>query len=264
MPDNINNNENQKDLSQAPIFDHLLELRSRLIRSLIIFIFGFCFSFYFSTNIYSFLVSPFFDATGSGGEMIFTAPQEFLITKLKVAIFGSSLIGLPYFSIEIYSFLAPGLYKNEKTALIPYFIATPFLFLLSSLLVYYFIIPLALSFFLSMQIDSSMDNISITLLPSVSEYLKLITSLIIAFGIFFQLPVVLTLLAKVGIVGSDQLKKGRKYAVVLTFLIAAFLTPPDLISQIGLAIPTILLYEFSILLVSIIEKNKGTKQTKDK
>jgi sec-independent protein translocase protein TatC len=109
-----------------------------------------------------------------------------------------------------------------------------------------------------------MDNISITLLPSVSEYLKLITSLIIAFGICFQLPVVLTLLAKVGIVGSDQLKKGRKYAVVLTFLIAAFLTPPDLISQIGLAIPTILLYEFSILLVSIIEKNKETKQTKDK
>ena len=150
-------------------------------------------------------------------------------------------------------------YKNEKTALIPYFIATPFLFFLSSLLVYYFIIPLALSFFLSMQIDSSVDNISITLLPSVSEYLKLITSLIIAFGICFQLPVVLTLLAKVGIVGSVQLKKGRKYAIVLTFLIAAFLTPPDLVSQIGLAIPTILLYEFSILLVSIIEKNRETK-----
>ena len=131
MSENIKNSENQKNLSQAPIFDHLLELRSRLIRSLIVFVFGFCVSFYFSTDIYSFLVSPFFEATGSGGEMIFTAPQEFLITKLKVAIFGSSLIGLPYFSIEIYAFIAPGLYKNEKTALIPYFIATPFLFFLS-------------------------------------------------------------------------------------------------------------------------------------
>ena len=260
MPEHINKDENQTDLSQAPIFDHLLELRSRLIRSLIVFMLGFCISFYFSSGIYSFLVSPFFDAAGSNGEMIFTAPQEFLLTKLKVAIFGSSLIGLPYFSIELYAFLAPGLYKNERTALIPYFIATPFLFLLSSLLVYYLIMPLALSFFLSMQIDSSMTDVSIKLLPRVSEYLKLIISLIIAFGICFQLPVILTLLAKVGILGSSQLKKGRKYAIVLTFLVAAFLTPPDLISQIGLAIPTLLLYEFSILLVKIIEKNNDGKK----
>tara|TARA_B110001469_G_C9457092_1_gene230546 strand:- start:298 stop:696 length:399 start_codon:yes stop_codon:yes gene_type:complete len=131
---------------------------------------------------------------------------------------------------------------------------------MSSLLVYYFIIPLALAFFLSMQIESGINDISIKLLPSVSEYLSLITSLIIAFGICFQLPVILTLLAKVDIVGSNQLRAGRKYAIVLTFLVAAFLTPPDLISQIGLAIPTILLYEFSILLVSIIEKNNIAKK----
>lgn len=260
MSEHKNKDEKLNDLSKAPIFDHLLELRSRLIRSFIIFTIGFCVSFYFSTSIYSFLVSPFFEATGAAGEMIFTAPQEFLITKLKVAMFGSSLIGLPYFSIELYAFLAPGLYKNEKTALIPYFIATPFLFFISSLLVYYFIIPLALAFFLSMQIESEISDISIKLLPSVSEYLSLITSLIIAFGICFQLPVILTLLAKVDIVGSDQLRAGRKYAIVLTFLVAAFLTPPDLISQIGLAIPTILLYEFSILLVSIIEKNNIAKK----
>ena len=260
MSEPINKHKNQKDLSQAPLFDHLLELRARLIRSSIVFFLGFCVSFYFSSNIYSFLVEPFFESTGSSGEMIFTAPQEFLITKLKVAIFGSSMIGLPYFAIELYSFLAPGLYKNEKSALIPYFIATPFLFFLSSLLVYYLIIPLALAFFLSMQVVSPIDNFSIKLLPKVSEYLQLILSLIIAFGICFQLPVVLTLLARVGIVGSEQLKKGRKYAIVLTFLIAAFLTPPDLISQIGLAIPTILLYEFSILLVSIIEKNNNANK----
>jgi sec-independent protein translocase protein TatC len=249
--------QNQNDFSKAPLIDHLIELRSRLIRSIFIFFIGFVISFYFSTSIYSFLVNPFFDIAGSSGEMIYTAPQEFLVTKLKIGIFGASLIGLPYFAIELYLFLAPGLYENEKMALIPYFIATPFLFLISTLMVHYLIMPLALNFFISMQINSNFDNISIKLLPRVSEYLKLVTSLIIAFGICFQLPVVLTLLAKIGIVGSENLKKGRKYAIVLTFLVAAFLTPPDLISQIGLAIPTLLLYELSILLVSLIErKNK--------
>ena len=233
--------QNQNDFSKAPLIDHLIELRSRLIRSIVIFFIGFVISFYFSTSIYSFLVNPFFDIVGSSGEMIYTAPQEFLVTKLKIGIFGASLIGLPYFAIELYLFLAPGLYENEKMALIPYFIATPFLFLISTLMVHYLIMPLALNFFISMQINSNFDNISIKLLPRVSEYLKL----------------VLTLLAKIGIVGSENLKKGRKYAIVLTFLVAAFLTPPDLISQIGLAIPTLLLYELSILLVSLIErKNK--------
>tara|TARA_Y100001933_G_scaffold27696_1_gene23190 strand:- start:1384 stop:2178 length:795 start_codon:yes stop_codon:yes gene_type:complete len=249
--------QNQNDFSKAPLIDHLIELRLRLIRSIVIFFVGFLISFYFSTNIHSFLVNPFFDIAGSSGEMIYTAPQEFLMTKLKIGIFGASLIGLPYFAIELYLFLAPGLYENEKMALIPYFIATPFLFLISTLMVHYLIMPLALNFFISMQVESSFDNISIKLLPKVSEYLKLVTSLIIAFGICFQLPVVLTLLAKIGIVGSEILKKGRKYSIVLTFLVAAFLTPPDLVSQIGLAIPTLLLYELSILLVSLIErKNK--------
>ena len=178
---------NQNDFSKAPLIDHLIELRSRLIRSIVIFFIGFIISFYFSTSIYSFLVNPFFDIAGSSGEMIYTAPQEFLVTKLKIGIFGASLIGLPYFAIELYLFLAPGLYENEKMALIPYFIATPFLFLISTLMVHYLIMPLALNFFISMQINSNFDNISIKLLPRVSEYLKLVTSLIIAFGICFCL-----------------------------------------------------------------------------
>tara|TARA_S200000501_G_scaffold258691_1_gene242524 strand:+ start:39517 stop:40311 length:795 start_codon:yes stop_codon:yes gene_type:complete len=254
MSDKDKIEQKQNDLSKAPLIEHLIELRTRLIRSIGIFFVSFILSFYFSTGIYSFLVGPFFEIMGSSGEMIFTAPQEFLVTKLKVGIFGATLIGLPYFAIELYLFLAPGLYENEKMALVPYFIATPFLFLISTLMVHYIIMPLAISFFVSMQIDSFTSDISIKLLPKVSEYLSLVTSLIIAFGICFQLPVILTLLAKVGIIGSDNLKKGRKYAIVLTFLVAAFLTPPDLISQIGLAIPTLLLYELSILLVSMIEK----------
>ena len=257
MSDIDKKHQNSNDLTKAPLIDHLIELRSRLIKSIIVFFIVFLISFYFSSDIHSFLVDPFFSIVGSSGEMIYTAPQEFLMTKLKIAFFGASLIGLPYFVIQLYLFLAPGLYKNEKMALIPYLIATPFLFLISTLLVHYVIMPLALNFFVSMQIDSNIDNISIKLLPKVSEYLKLVTSLIIAFGICFQLPVLLTLLAKVGIIGSENLKKGRKYAIVLTFLVAAFLTPPDLISQIGLAIPTLLLYELSILLVSLIEKKNN-------
>ncbi|MEE2667751.1 MAG: twin-arginine translocase subunit TatC [Pseudomonadota bacterium] len=240
--------------SKAPLIDHFIELRNRLIRSVSILGFAFFISFIFSNQIYLFLVEPFISEMGNNSEMIFTAPQEFLIVKLKIGLFGALLICLPYLAIEMYSFIAPGLYKEEKVAMVPYFFATPLLFLIGGLLVHYIIMPLALKFFISMQIINDNDGFSITLLPKVSEYLNLVTSLIIAFGLCFQLPVVLSLLARVGFVNSQQLRKGRKYTIVLVFLIAAFLTPPDLISQIGLALPTLILYEISILIVSSIEK----------
>ena len=175
--------------------------------------------------------------------------------KLKIALFGALLITFPYFCLEIYSFISPGLYKKEKIAMVPYSVCSPILFFLGALTVHFFIMPLALNFFSDMQIKNA-NSVTVLMMPKVSEYLNLITSLIIAFGLCFQLPVLLSLLARVGFITSDYLKRGRKYAVVLVFLIAAFLTPPDLISQIGLAIPTLLLYEISIFIVSMIEKRK--------
>jgi sec-independent protein translocase protein TatC len=248
--------EDNIESSKAPLIEHFIELRKRVLRSIIVLAISFTASFIFSQDIYLFLVSPYIDVMGSESQMIFTAPQEFLLVKLKIALFGGLLICFPYFSLELYSFISPGLYKDEKIAMAPYFIFSPILFFIGSLLVHYIIMPLALNFFANMQITNNSSNITVLMLPKVSEYLNLITSLIIAFGLCFQLPVLLSLLARVGFVNSDYLKKGRKYAIVIVFLIAAFLTPPDLISQIGLAIPTLILYEISILIVSIIEKKR--------
>ena len=242
--------------SKAPLIEHFIELRTRIIRSVIFLAFAFFIAFVISEEIYLFLVNPYEAIMGSGSQMIYTAPQEFLIVKLKIALFGGLLVSFPYFCMELYSFIAPGLYKKEKIAMAPYLIISPLLFMLGAITVHYIILPLALNFFAEMQINNK-ESITILMMPKVSEYLNFITSLIIAFGLCFQLPVFLALLARVGFVTSSLLKKGRKYAIVLVFLIAAFLTPPDLISQVGLALPTLLLYEISILIVSIIEKRKN-------
>lgn len=241
--------------SKAPLIEHFIELRKRILRSICVLSFTFLVAFLFSESIYLFLVDPYEQIMGENSQMIYTAPQEFLIVKLKIALFGALLITFPYFCLEIYSFIAPGLYKKEKIAMVPYFVCSPILFFLGALTVHFFIMPLALNFFSDMQIKNA-NSVTVLMVPKVSEYLNLITSLIIAFGLCFQLPVLLSLLARVGFITSDYLKRGRKYAVVLVFLIAAFLTPPDLISQIGLAIPTLLLYEISIFIVSMIEKRK--------
>tara|TARA_Y100001970_G_C14187887_1_gene833638 strand:+ start:976 stop:1734 length:759 start_codon:yes stop_codon:yes gene_type:complete len=249
-------NEESIETSKAPLIDHFIELRTRILRSIFILSVTFIFAFIFSENIYLFLVNPYEEIMGSNSQMIYTAPQEFLMVKLKIALFGGLLITFPYFCLEIYSFISPGLYKKEKIAMAPYFIFSPILFLIGAITVQFFIMPLALNFFSDMQIKDS-DSISVLMMPKVSEYLNLITSLIIAFGLCFQLPVLLSLLARVGFITSAYLKRGRKYAIVLVFLIAAFLTPPDLVSQIGLAIPTLILYEISILIVSMIEKKNN-------
>ncbi len=251
---------NNDKIKQSSFVEHLTELRSRLVKSIVYFFIFFIICYFFSQNIYSFLVAPYAEAVqndDTNRRMIFTALHETFITYLKVAFFTSIFVGSPFIITQIWKFVAPGLYKNEKKALLPYLIATPTLFLLGAMLVYYLVMPLAIKFFLSFETTSQIGNLPIQLEAKVNEYLSLIMRLIFAFGISFQLPVLLSLLAKVGLIDSIYLKKRRRYVVVIIFAVAALLTPPDPITQIGLGIPLLILYELSILSVKIIEKKKN-------
>ena len=238
---------------------HFVELRSRLLNSLIFIFFVFIISYYFAEHIYNFLVDPYADAVKDDKNprrLIFTALHETFITYIKVAFFSAIFLGSPVLLMQIYKFIAPGLYKNEKKAILPYLILTPILFLLGGVLVYYLIMPLAIKFFLSFESIGSNTSLPIQLEAKVNEYLSLIMRLIFAFGISFQLPILLNLLARIGVVNSEYLKKRRRYVIVIIFTLAAILTPPDPITQVGLAIPLLLLYELSIFTVRFIEKKK--------
>ncbi|SUB01237.1 Sec-independent protein translocase protein TatC [Pannonibacter phragmitetus] len=250
------------DASRAPLIEHLIELRSRLLKSVIAFIIMFAVCFYFATDIYNILTVPYLKAVGSAKpvEMIFTAPQEWFFTQMKLALFGALFLAFPVIASQIYMFVAPGLYKNERHAFLPFLAATPVLFLMGACLVYFFVMPMAMGFFLSMEQTGGEGKVAIQHLAKVSEYLGLIMTLIFAFGLVFQLPVVLTLLGRAGFLSSQTLKEKRKYAMVIAFIVAAVLTPPDPISQIGLAIPTLLLYEVSILSVRMIERKRAEKE----
>ena len=251
-------NNNQND-NAGSFVGHLTELRSRLIKSFIFLIFIFLICYFFSEEIYQFLVHPYANAVLSNEldrRLIFTALHEAFLTYLKVAFFAAIFISSPVFLTQIWKFIAPGLYKNEKQALLPYLVATPTLFILGGCLVYYLIMPLAIEFFLSFETVAESGTIPIQLEAKVNEYLSLIMRLIFAFGISFQLPVILSLLARIGIIDSEYLKLRRKYVVVIIFAIAAILTPPDPITQIGLALPLLLLYELSIFTVKFIEKKQ--------
>ena len=242
--------------------DHLIELRKRLINSIIFLSILFVICYYFSDHIYGFLVEPYANAVKNDEidrRLIFTALQETFLTYLKVAFFTAFFITSPFILIQIWKFIAPGLYAHEKKAIMPYLIVTPILFLLGGMLVYYLIMPLAIKFFLSFESVGINTNLPIQLEAKVNEYLSLVMKLIFAFGLSFQLPVVLSLLARIGIVNSTFLKERRKYVVVIIFAAAAILTPPDPITQIGLAIPLLILYELSIFSVSIIEKKQEEK-----
>ena len=248
---------------QGSFVSHLTELRTRLINSFYFLICFFIISYYFSEEIYSFLVQPYADAVKDDlldRRLIFTALQETFLTYLKVSFFAAFFISSPLILIQIWKFIAPGLYDSEKKALMPYLIATPILFLIGGLIVYYLIMPLAIKFFLSFETSAQVTNLPIQLEAKVNEYLSLIMKLIFAFGLSFQLPVILSLLARVGFIDSKYLKKRRKYVVVIIFAVAAILTPPDPITQIGLAIPLLLLYEVSIWSVKIIEKKRREKE----
>ena len=250
---------NEKDTN---FISHLTELRKRLINSFIFLIIFFIGCYFFAEHIYGFLVDPFAKAVKDDNierRLIFTALQETFLTYLKVSFFTAFFVTCPFILMQIWKFIAPGLYKHEKIAILPYLVLTPVLFFLGGILVYYLVMPLAIKFFLSFESTGISTNLPIQLEAKVNEYLSLVMKLIFAFGISFQLPVVLSLLARVGVVDSEFLKKRRKYVVVIIFAAAALLTPPDPITQIGLAIPLLILYELSIFSVKFIENKKLEK-----
>tara|TARA_E500000331_G_scaffold35038_1_gene29164 strand:- start:225 stop:1001 length:777 start_codon:yes stop_codon:yes gene_type:complete len=246
------------DNTSMNFLDHLKELRQKLIYSIIFFIFSFIISFYFSQSIFEFLAKPLTSILQDGNGLIYTALQEAFLTNVKVAFFTAAFISFPFLSFQIWSFISPGLLKKEKKISLPSLIAIPFLFLLGAAVVYYLISPIAWKFFLSFQ-TSQADSINITLQAKMNEYLSLMMTFIFAFGLAFQLPVVLLLLVRVGVLTIQQLVSFRKYAIVLAFIFAAIITPPDPFSQISLALPVIILYEVSILISRFLSKKDKKK-----
>lgn len=276
--------EAEIEASRAPLMDHLIELRGRLLICVVAFILGFFLCFAFAEPIYIFLVKPFaaaaafHEAAGGGSHsavspwdliagtaglkplptvegqtvnLIYTAPLEILFTKMKLAGFGAIIVAFPVLAYQLWRFVAPGLYRNEKGAFLPFLITSPVLFLTGAALVYFVMLPFVMWFSLSQGIDQ--QGVSAALLPKVSDYMNLVTALILAFGLCFQLPVVMTLLGLAGLISSKLMAEGRRYAIVAVVVVAAIVTPPDPISQLMLAVPLVLLYEISIWCVRLIE-----------
>jgi len=241
----------------SPLLAHALEFRRRLIISLVAILVGFVISYIFASEIYGFLVRPLAEATPEGTHrMIYTGLTEAFITYIRLALWGGCILAFPVIAGQIWAFVAPGLYKNERRAFMPFLMATPVLFLLGAAMAYYLVFPMAWKFFLSFEVMGSAGTLPIQMEARVSEYLSLAMTIIFAFGLSFQMPVVLVLLARAGLVTSQKLSQFRRYAVVLIFVVAAVLTPPDVFSQIALALPLLLLYEISVLGAKWVEKNR--------
>lgn len=239
-----------------PLAGHVVELRKRLLWAFLAMAVGTALCFGFVESIYSFLVHPLAEAMESGDSqrLIYTGLTEAFFTYIKVAFFAGIFLTFPVLLLQVWLFIAPGLYQNERRAFFPFLVATPVLFFLGGACVYYIVLPVAWPFFLSFQSTGAETALPIQLEARVSEYLDLIMTLIFAFGLCFQLPVLLTLMGKAGIITAQNLASKRKYAIVITFVIAAFLTPPDVISQVLLVLPILGLYELSILLIRSMTK----------
>jgi sec-independent protein translocase protein TatC len=266
-PEKPSEDDDDVEASRAPLLDHLLELRTRIIWALLAVALAFAVCFYFALPIYDFLLRPFTVAANMVSQssdqarvpqLIFTGPMEFFFVKVKLALFGAVIIAFPFIAFQIYRFVAPGLYRNERGAFLPFMVASPALFALGASFVYFIMMPMVMRFALLQEQAPTPDDtrLAITLLTRVSEYLGLITTLILAFGFSFQLPVILSLMGRVGLVSAAALRKGRKFAIVGILAFAAFFTPPDVISQIILGVPVLLLYEISIWSVALIERKR--------
>jgi sec-independent protein translocase protein TatC len=251
-----------EDDGKMPLIEHLIELRRRLIYSFAGLVVAWAICYYFSETLLDFLMRPLADAMGGrpGAHFQYTALTEAFVTRIKISFWCACFLAFPVIANQVWLFVAPGLYKDEKRALLPYLVASPVLFFLGGALAYYVIFPAAFHFFLSFQSPGGAGNLPIEADPKVSEYLSLSLTLIFAFGLAFQMPVALTLLARVGILTSKQLVQWRRYAVVGNFIAAALVTPPDAISMAGLAVPLCLLYEISIWSCRFIERQKRQRE----
>lgn len=247
--------------SRMPLVDHLTELRKRLLYSLVAFVVLFFACFYFAGTFFNFLVEPLAQVWEGqeGRQLIYTALTEKFFTEIKVAFFAAAFLSFPILAAQIWIFVAPGLFKREKLAFLPFLIATPILFFAGGLFVYYILLPVAWQFFASFEQLAGDGELAITLVPKVNEYLSLVMRLIFAFGMSFELPVCLLILVKVGITTPAGLRKKRRYAIVVAFIAAAVLTPPDPLSQLALALPIILLYESSILIAVYMMRKRDSE-----